>query len=498
MAIPWEQIDAPLGGLACDADHRVEVQREAIPIVFVPGIMGSRLRLAGTDGSGENAQGLPNLRWEPTAGWLFRNLSGEPPEHRKALVIGDAFNPGYLEVDNDTPVGDGFRGIMAEYRGFLRELRDRDWGAIAKVFEFPVYAVGYNWTGDAGQAGALLAARIDEIVAEAARVVGRCEKVILVSHSMGGLVCRAASGMAGAEGRILGIVHGVQPAWGSGAAYWRIKAGFEGGGIVGRLVSRFLGPTGRHTTIILGNSIGGLELLPNRRYVLNDGQPSWLHVVDDAGETRLPMDRDPYGEIYRVPAQTRKPTGGAPSGNTWWGLVDPDLLDPGRPAADAPAAEGDLDALLGGAVDPWASYLSLLDVAESFHDGLDTYTHPHTFHFHGRGLKTAEFVRFECETNWLWSDPYRTRGFKGFYRDARGRDMQAVLQDPAGDGDGTVPVSSATFQGGPALPDPGDPGCPGFDDLDHQSAYERGPVQRYTIAAITALAQLRYREVRGG
>lgn len=54
-----------------------------------------------------------------------------------------------------------------------------------------------------------------------------CNKVIIVTHSMGGLVARSACVLHGAEGKVLGVIHGVQPSVGSPAAYWRMKAGFE-------------------------------------------------------------------------------------------------------------------------------------------------------------------------------------------------------------------------------------------------------------------------------
>jgi hypothetical protein len=80
--VPWQSVDDPVAGLATNASHAVQVQREAIPIIFVPGVMGSRLRLSGTDGAGKT-NGLPNLRWDPTAGFLFKNFSGVTPARRK-------------------------------------------------------------------------------------------------------------------------------------------------------------------------------------------------------------------------------------------------------------------------------------------------------------------------------------------------------------------------------------------------------------------------------
>lgn len=497
MEVPWHEVDRILQGLATDAEHSVEVRREAIPLIFVPGIMGSRLRLAGSDGTGSNAQGLPNLRWDTDTGWLFGNLAFRGAERRKALVIGDAFDPDYLEPDNDSPAGNGFRSVIRKYDPILNTLKNHDWGVLGKLFTFPVYAFGYNWTGDAAAAGAKLAARIVEIKSEAEAATGRCEGVILITHSMGGLVARAACKLAGAAGDVLGVVHGVQPAWGSPAAYWRIKAGFEGGGIENTIVSFLLGSDGRRTTVILGNSIGGLELLPNKHYVRNDGTTrSWLAVTDTDGRPWMPdkpARGNPYDEIYRVRAEVEKPATGNPSTNTWWGLIDPDLLRPEY--AGAGNDDNAIDAVMGEAVSAWDSYLGLLAQAEAFHDAVGTYSHSRTHYFWGTGHATAETIRYEVESNWVWSDPYRTRGFLGLFRNAAGEQMQAVLQAPDGDGDATVPVSSARFAGAaPAAC--GDP-APQPLPVEHQPAYDDGQTQQFTVCAVTAIVHERFKAMRG-
>jgi hypothetical protein len=72
--VPWFEIDKAIAGLATDKPHEIVVQREAIPIIFVPGIMGSRLRRPGTNGEGEDANGLPNLRWDPRYARLHKIL----------------------------------------------------------------------------------------------------------------------------------------------------------------------------------------------------------------------------------------------------------------------------------------------------------------------------------------------------------------------------------------------------------------------------------------
>ena len=122
----------------------------------------------------------------------------------------------------------------------------------------------------------MVATRVKEIIKEAKEVTGKCEQVILITHSMGGLVGRSASMLHGLKDKILGVVHGVQPVTGAAAAYWRVKAGFEGA----NAASRVLGNSGKNVTPILGNMPGGLELLPNKLYETGGGQHQQT-VVDN-------------------------------------------------------------------------------------------------------------------------------------------------------------------------------------------------------------------------
>lgn len=493
--VPWQEADRALAGLPTDVEHEVVVQREAIPILFVPGVMGSRLRRPGTDGQGE-AGGLPNLRWDPSAGFLYDNFSGSTPAQRKRMLIGERFDPSFLEPDNANPVADGFRGLMADYRGFLTQLRTRDWGALGKIFVFPVYGFGYNWTDSNQNSGRKLATRIDEVIAEARATVGLCEKVILITHSMGGLVARAACGLSGAAGKVLGVIHGVQPAFGAPAAYWRMKAGFEGDWIAGRIASRFLGHNGRDVTALLANCPGGLQLLPSKRYRTNGGGAGWLQITGLAGGTRtLPRHGDPYREIYRVPAVVNGPEVCSPEPPAFWGLVDPSLLRP----EDVPAAGGnELDALaesMQRADAAWQNYLGYLALAESFHDQTDGYIHPNTWRFHGSQRTTAETVTLAVESNRVRSENYPVRGFRGFFWGDESA-MQAILQNPAGGGDGTVPVSSATFQGSHHRA-PGQPDNQEFRGLEHQPAYEGAEPRRWVVCAITALCEKHFTDKHG-
>jgi pimeloyl-ACP methyl ester carboxylesterase len=418
------------------------------------------------------------------------------------MLIGDHFDPGFLEVINEKPpkgyIGDGFDGIMGDYCDFLNLLKANNWGPLGKIFEFPVYAVGYNWTDDNEKSGILLAARIVEIIAEAKAVTGLCEKVILITHSMGGLVARAASKLSQAESLILGIIHGVQPATGAPAAYWRMKAGFEGE--KKDKTSDTLGGSGPHVTAIFANSPAVLELLPNLNYRADEEkkeQKQWLPVMINGKKELLPK-KNPYLEIYNFWAEVRPDEGSEKSVNKYWALVDPALLDPQEPNPKSAKGAEKLN-VENPPTHVFREYLDHLFDAAEFHRRLGKYAHPKTFCFRGTGKsgknQTANVIKWELKSGWPEKEEhYLTRGFVGYYRDKDGKPMQAVLKYPAGKGDGTVPYSSA----GPGALDITDkPPIPDHAEfpVDHQPAYQNPDVQKYTIKAIIALCKCRYDEV---
>lgn len=103
--------------------------------------------------------------------------------------------------------------------------------ALSYQYLFPVHAVGYNWLQSNVDSAQALAGRIDKIINDYKASGRKCEKVILVTHSMGGLVARYYSELLeGDYGKknILGIVHGVMPDRGAPMAYKRMKAGEAG------------------------------------------------------------------------------------------------------------------------------------------------------------------------------------------------------------------------------------------------------------------------------
>lgn len=148
----------------------------------------------------------------------------------------------------------------------------------------------------------VLAKRIEDLI-EKYKIQGfQCEKVILVTHSMGGLVARAIihPEIGKINEKILGIVHGVMPAVGAGAAYRRMRCGVEstGFGPTAKITAGILGNNAREVTAVLADAQGALELLPSRFYGNN-----WLEVRQGDKLIGSWPEKCPYEEIYKIPGK---------------------------------------------------------------------------------------------------------------------------------------------------------------------------------------------------
>lgn len=226
---------------------------------------------------------------------------------------------------------------------------------------FPVYACGYNWLEDNAIAAQRLRQRIGEAIAENNNANARCEQVIVITHSMGGLVARVCQQLEGMESKIAGIVHGVMPTDGAPVAYRRCKLGMRDEDL---LTSFVIGRSGQEVTAVFAQAPGALELLPTHRY-----KGGWLEVRGPDGKTvqKVLHESDPYNEIYK-----RR--------DRWWALIKEEWLKP-----------------KDGIPIDWKDYLEFIKTAEKFHKSVlnsSTY-HPNTYAFYGadnRG-KTRSFER---------------------------------------------------------------------------------------------------------
>lgn len=530
--------DSPrCGGLETSAGHTFVVdRREVIPLVFVPGIMGSRLRQTSTK----------KIVWDPNRLFAFMwwHYSGMPPSTRKSWLIGDTFSPTFLEpvVDqpwlagpapsvtrrrqrNDPFPGRGMEGVAwSSYGSFIGRLITRErmggWPAdVAKAFHLPTYCFPFNWTASCRMSGERLAKDVEKLIADWVAKGRRCRQVILITHSMGGLVARWAM-KSGIAGRVLGAIHGVQPVDGSAEAYWRMRGGFHPRGIVARV----LGPNAAAVTPLLANMPGGLQLLPNKHYRV-DGSAPWLKLLDPRGRLLEHYPRaNPYSEIYRQKT-------------VFWRLIDTSLVNPQvrprrsrrSPYQPPPSSSN-----------PWPTLDKLLTEAESFHDELGRYRHPRTRTFHGTGTQhyTTAQVRYRMKPYYTdFQLPDRLHDYRAYFAYRRWHpprdvpldpppDLQALarqqirfeyqspgldvhlgmnrypltmeLQRPTGGGDGTVPEGSGSALDLPEiageLPDDPtprafQPGATGFAGIEHEGAYKEKKVQEFALTSIADLCR---------
>lgn len=312
------------------------VPDRVIPVIFVPGVMGSNLQ-----GVGEASGVTWRLDSSSTmASWMTRG-----PEARKRYL-----RPTTMRVDDGGKIPEGTSQSAEElkrrgwgevgamsYSEFLVwlenalndfdhfeegervRLMSQNLGAIAGErplaheevalsyrYRFPVHACGYNWLDSNVVAAQRLAAKIDEIKARYRRDKILCEKVIVVTHSMGGLVARYCSEVLGRSKDILGIVHGVMPAIGAAAVYRRFKSGTEGA----YLASEVLGNDAAEMTAVLSSAPGPLQLLPSPEY-----GNRWLKIKDGKTVYSFPEHGNPYDEIYLARGR-------------WWGMCEEKLMNP--------------------------------------------------------------------------------------------------------------------------------------------------------------------------
>ncbi len=537
IRLDWTQL-AQLQGrqFATGKQYNVHIKRESLPLVFVPGIMGSRLHV-GND-----------LVWDPNNTYgikdgLTRRFFFASPADRKTWLIDTPgrqvveYAPGKpweQEFENQVgteitglhgfdwlPMGTGNSrgyGNMMEWSGstppilsrqgwcqvawpfygsFLVELAQQQFGDYTRYFMFPVYAVGYDWVDDNGKAGDRLVKRIAEIVqAENAKPDRYCEKVILISHSMGGLVARAAAKQDSSQ--ILGIIHGAQPVTGAPAAYRRMRGGFESDGFISGVQADVMGPASKDVMPVLANCPGGLELLPTQAYIDDRGGAQWLMRFGPDGSSQ-PIERqpqeNPYSGIYSINPDT-------PGAQEFLRLIyNSDLLNP--PVKKD--GKGSRPRLNIGNKDAFRDFTKNLKIASTFHSGLDLFCHDNTYHMYVKGGNAAfQQIRFRYAHPGDFTDtialpnPYglsqsiQVPPDQGFGTDLDpafngGKGAYFKIDSPDSDmGDGTVPRSS-----GSALKDsPHIKGTFTVDGLEHSAFYQNNMVRAATYHFVECLADI--------
>lgn len=361
---------------------------------------------------------------------------------------------------------------------------------------YPVYAMGYNYLQSNGQSAKKIAKRVTDII-QMYKANGRqCEKVIIVTHSMGGLVTRALlhSEYGNIKDKILGVYHSVQPALGSAAAYKRVRTGFDAVStlnVKGWVARNIMGKTGKEVTAVFANAPGPLELLPIASY-----PRGWLRVKaahDDRLAMALPATSDEplkaYHEEMRLHQSlgVKKPTPPAVIGEPvydiygrspkeWWRLLNPEWINPAKKK------------YLG--IAPYGAAQRRIALAQDFHTNIKNLYHPTTYASYGADTsqKTYGSVTWRADTSDLAShgDPlmwtFESEDAEGkiVVRTQGNRLLTLTLAPAEESGDQTVPAkASAEAVGGTHFRQTG---------YDHQKSYLDDKVLASLLYSIVKIA----------
>ncbi|WP_273840480.1 MULTISPECIES: triacylglycerol lipase [Providencia] len=492
----WDDATAQHKSLNAEA-HCIKPPTKVIPVIFIPGIMGTNLKdkkdksiwradlVKGADTlyllwkSSNERRNILNVKTtlvdnqgkiKPSNHTVFSDDGNLFPS-RAERNWGEALYLSYgefLDIFQTTLIDDWQKDILnivlkhkptsaQEYvsrKGIISNLEGQLIGetqdtpltheeiAHFKHFLFPVHVFGYNWLVDNAVSAAQLAKYIDKVIETYKQKHGyglAIEKVIIVTHSMGGLIARYAmnppeGSFQGCQDRVLGVVHGVIPDLGSPAAYRRMKTGAGKEGTAGLV----LGKNAEELMPVLAFAPAPLQLLPSSKYSTN-----WLKF--DNGESY--PKKDPFEEIYL-------------RNDVWWRLYEPDILD----NEQAAITENN------------KSYTTLMkDFVRTFINHMDERKyHPYTYVFYGNEVKSDGFLTWIKE-NKVYRNPYtgqpvipqHTTHDRQIIQLPNGEYCEYLLTQSNTAGDGTVPVESLNeIKKHPLLK--------GWlaTNVDHQDAYE--------------------------
>jgi len=398
------------GALAIPSTH-------VIPVVFLPGTMGSNLKAT------SKSRGLKpgQAAWRPPNGKIEGGVEVWKWNRRDPVARQNILDPDAVAVDDsgavdipldwtinqsDTARERGWGSVLwSSYGEFLFKLQTHlnrtfermgerryildHWQKIMKAkrdkwdaadmpplteddllkhikYQYPVYAVGYNWLASNEAAAKTVQKRIEDIIDWWNSRGHQCEHVIIVTHSMGGLVGRACA--KAIPDKVLGVIHGVMPAIGTPLAYRRIACGVEDmspsnswlENKAAGFFSDIAGRTSAESMPVMGVAPGVLELLPNHRY-----PGKWLLASTRANQQYEDVLQLPQGDPYAMYRDFEP----------WYRLLDPALCDPAKRYV---REEGGIEKKITKAINQ----------AERFHKQvIDEYYHPNTYAYYGEDAK---------------------------------------------------------------------------------------------------------------
>jgi len=340
--------------------HQTPVKKRVIPVIYVPGIFGSRLARPGNHAKA-------NYVWDPDAkgpitktyaksiwsGFFQRNWDDDEINKKvdrlhdsNARVMNDyddkAKQPlmdaiktskhfqqeiaqashNHQHPADQQPLLDavyqrraqrGWFGLLADYAPLLEAIELIE----DEHFIYRCYGAGRDWRNDLALEAAELQQDIDRIRAigdypelgtKGVHYDAGSENPIVVTHSQGSLIARYASEVLGANNNIHGMVHLNQPTTGSPVLYRRFIFGakqervlaYTPTRIKSNIFAEIIGTSAYHFTR-MGNLPGVYALLPTNDYEHQGGAAGatnapWL--TTEPGHLKPATINDVYDDIY--------------------------------------------------------------------------------------------------------------------------------------------------------------------------------------------------------
>lgn len=329
---------------------------KAVPIMFVPGIMGTRLR---------NVNG--KKMWDPDDYRFMVGLSGKSAEKkRKKMGVSDVPRVDLITDNNnkytDEQIRKGFSTVAKNFYGdFLKHIDVELSKVNDRNIYYPVYVCGYDWRRDVSEtANEYLQEKYNEIVK-----YEQFDEMIIITHSMGGIITREFLRQnPDMASKVKGVIHGVQPASGASIFYCYFKCGawpFREKGLMNIFLPTILGKNKLQFATLCSDLPGAIELAPTNYF--NQGgvlTGKWLEC-DESLESKYGLNRS----------------------------VNKD---------DIFSCYLDNQGILGLSDDKIEKKLNYLlreniEKARKFHTRLRLWTHPNTFELSSTGVKTKQGVR---------------------------------------------------------------------------------------------------------
>ncbi len=392
--------------MVCRVDDNT-LETGKIPIVFVPGVMGSRLHFTAID-----------QRWDPDSNWAmvhWLRVSADRTREEFALS-----NPATVMTENSSLTqaqrDRGWAGVAWGFYGqFVQDLARQRFGR----YQTPVYVIGYDWRQNNRTSGDAVARRINEILA-----LEGVERFILISHSMGGLVTRAClKNNADVAGKLMGVVHIAQPVHGGVVLVRRMFTGAVSAEDGGWGLSTILGNNRKKFQTIMSSLPGPMQLMVTPNYRDTDG--SWWYDFTSFANPEIPQRWE---------------------GNTW----DLYSMPASPPGLLAPAGHAySVDAV------PRREFARRLAEARAYHDWVALWKHEKTWSIYSTGLVTDMRVHFD-----LPADRYETHVIPSYgegmpvilYTAQRANGTEVTVSNPDPESRGNVLRRRA--QSDSTVPDP--------------------------------------------